>query len=102
MTNHLGDDVQPEVRVSVFDGHNDVLTQLRDSGGIAAAASFLQKTEFHIDAVKSAKGGLAGGFFAMWVDSPSEQSYQALMQQSEYDVPLPASVPQFSALSVVF
>ena len=38
----------------------------------------------------------------MWVDSPSEHNYQALMQQSEYDVPLPASVPQASALSVVF
>lgn len=101
MTHHRGDNKQPSVRVPVFDGHNDVLTQLRDSGGVAAAASFLDKTEFHIDAAKSAKGGLAGGFFAMWVDSPSEQNYQALMQQSEYDVPLPASVPQASALSVV-
>ncbi len=101
MTNQLSDNSHPDVRVPVFDGHNDVLTQLRDSGGIAAAASFLQKTEFHIDAIKAAKGGLAGGFFAMWVDSPSELNFQSLMQQSQYDVPLPARVSQSAAMSVV-
>ena len=85
----------------VFDGHNDVLSKLRDAGGVQVAESFLTETEFDVDRVKAELGGFAGGFFAMWVASPDTDDFQALMVQSEYDVPLPTPVAQNHALDVV-
>ncbi len=86
----------------VFDGHNDVLTKLRDAGGVAIADTFLSETNFDIDVVKASKGGLCGGFFAMWVASEEDgEDYQADMVKERYDVPLPAPVSQATALEVV-
>ena len=88
--------------VQIFDGHNDVLTKLRDAGGVKGAKVFLGDTEFDIDLLKAAKGGFAGGFFAMWVASPDEGvDYQTLMVQESYDLPLPEMVAHGEALSVV-
>ncbi len=86
----------------VFDGHNDVLTKLMRAGGVCAAESFLGMTDFHIDRHKAAAGNLGGGFFAMWVSSPSTGvDYQEMMTQKEYDVPLPELVERRMALDVV-
>ena len=86
----------------VFDGHNDVLSKLLKAGGVAAAESFLGVTDFDIDRPKAAAGNLGGGFFAMWVASPSTGvDYQEMMTQKEYDVPLPARVDRHAALDVV-
>ncbi len=85
----------------VFDGHNDVLSQLRDAGGVAAAERFLSVSDFHIDTIKAAKGNFGGGFFALWVASPGDGDYQALMVQESYDVPLPEPVDYQDALKVV-
>ena len=86
----------------VFDGHNDVLSKLMTAGGVCAAESFLGPTDFHIDRQKAAAGNLGGGFFAMWVASPSfGVEYQEMMTQKEYDVPLPERVERRTALDVV-
>jgi len=85
--------------IPVFDGHNDVLSRLRDAGG--SIQPFINGSEFHIDRLKAQQGGFAGGFFAMWVASPGEVSYQSLMVQDEYDIPLPQPVSQCDALQVV-
>ena len=88
--------------VLVFDGHNDVLTQLSRAGGVPASESFLTATDFHIDQIKAQAGGFGGGFFAMWVPSPGEgANYQAMMTQESYDIPLPTPVPFNPALNVV-
>ncbi|MFK7855673.1 MAG: dipeptidase [Granulosicoccus sp.] len=88
-------------RTRVFDGHNDVLSKLRNAGGLAQAESFAGKTEFHIDCIKAAAGNFGGGFFAMWVASPGEGDYQSMMTQASYDLPLPSTVDQPEALKVV-
>ena len=86
----------------IFDGHNDVLSKLRESGGISECEAFLGNTEFHIDLVKAAKGGFGGGFFAMWVASPENGlDYQSIMMQEQYNVPLPEPVAKHDALDVV-
>ena len=86
----------------VFDGHNDVLSKLRNSGGVAAAEDFLGQTDYHIDRDKAIAGNLGGGFFAMWVASPpSGVDYQEMMRQPEYDVPLADRVGRCSSLDVV-
>ena len=89
-------------RTLIFDGHNDVLSELRDSGGIRKCEAFLGETEFHIDLVKAAEGSFGGGFFAMWVASPENGvDFQSMMMQPQYDVPLPEPVAQSEALGVV-
>ncbi len=97
----MSNTVSQSSRIQVFDGHNDVLTQLRDGGGVSKAGMFQSSSDFHIDQVKARKGGLAGGFFAMWVDSPGQGGFESLMTQSAYDVPLPGEVSMQDALAVV-
>lgn len=58
----------------VFDGHNDVLLRLGgpDGGG---PNSFLERGEKgHLDLPRARKGGFGGGFFAVWIPSPSGQT----------------------------
>jgi len=88
-------------RTLIFDGHNDVLSKLRNAGGVSVADAFLSETDFDIDLIKAEKGGFAGGFFALWVASPGGGDYQSMMVQEQYDVPLPDPVLQSDALSVV-
>lgn len=88
-------------RTRIFDGHNDVLSKLRNAGGLARAESFAGDTEFHIDCVKAVAGNFGGGFFAMWVASSGEGDYQSMMRQASYDLPLPPPVSQSDALTVV-
>jgi membrane dipeptidase len=54
----------------VFDGHNDVLLRLwRD--GDTCGYGFINGMDAHIDAKKAEKGGLIGGFFAIF--TPQDQ-----------------------------
>jgi len=53
--------------IPVFDGHNDTILSLRETG-----RSFFERSETgHIDFPRAKAGGLAGGFFAVWVPSPN-------------------------------
>ena len=51
--------------INVFDGHNDVLLRLWLAGD-KQGAGYINGMDTHIDAIKAQKGGLAGGFFAMF------------------------------------
>lgn len=85
----------------IFDGHNDVLTQLHDAGGVSKAGQFLAMSSFDIDKIKADLGGFAGGFFAMWVASEGGGDFESLMAQGTYDLALPATVRQPDALKIV-
>ena len=87
----------------VLDGHNDVLTRLHEAGGVAAAERFVEGSTNHVDLPKARAGGLAGGFFALWVASPSDgsTSYQEAMRRPSYDLPLPAPIERAEARRVV-
>ncbi|MEM7544885.1 MAG: dipeptidase [Pseudomonadota bacterium] len=88
--------------VPVFDGHNDVLTRILKSGGVAEAKAFLTGLPGHVDAPKAKAGGFAGGFFAIWVPSPAELGdVVAMMQAPSYDLPLPPAIDQPDALGSV-
>ena len=52
--------------VPVFDGHNDTLLDLP----IADRSFFERSTKGHIDLPRAREGGLAGGFFAVFVRDP--------------------------------
>lgn len=63
-------EVSHEHRVPVFDGHNDTLLRLVNTG----ANYYERGDEGHIDDVKAREGGLAGGFFACFVPSPGDDA----------------------------
>jgi membrane dipeptidase len=52
----------------VFDGHNDTITHLRDIGG----SFFEDDPQCHISLPLAQRGGLIGGFFAVWVPDGDE------------------------------
>ena len=86
----------------IFDGHNDVLLQLYTAGGLPHAEQFLTGMIGAVDLPKARKGGFGGGFFAVFVPSPSEEGgIFEQMKKPEYDLPLPDPVAFEEAVSVV-
>lgn len=78
----------------IFDGHNDVLLQIFETGGLAQAGAFLTGLPGAVDLPKARQGGFGGGFFAVYVPSPSETGgILEQMKQPAYDLPLPDQVP---------
>jgi membrane dipeptidase len=56
-------------RITIFDGHNDVLLRLHSSG-----ASFFERgSEGHLDLPRAREGGFGGGFFAVFIPSEEEK-----------------------------
>lgn len=82
----------------IFDGHNDVLTQLYKG---APVDGFISGNDRHIDLPKAKLGGFAGGFFAIWVPSDIEEAplFEA-MRADSYDIDVPPNIPQAEALQV--
>ena len=58
------------MKTKVFDGHNDVLLRLWLKSD-AAGQGYISGMDTHIDAIKAASGGLAGGFFAIFTPQQS-------------------------------
>ena len=58
----------------VFDGHNDVLDRLGGPDGGGPSAFFEHGDQGHLDLPRAREGGFGGGFFAVWVPTPREQS----------------------------
>ncbi len=85
----------------IFDGHNDVLLNLYRDGGLSAAGSFETGRDGAIDVIKAQAGGFGGGFFAVYVPSPSDPDtkYQE-MTKAAYDLPLPDPIDWEDALPV--
>jgi membrane dipeptidase len=55
-----------EAIIQIFDGHNDTVLSLRETG-----RSFFEQSETgHVDLPRAQAGGMAGGFFAVWVPDP--------------------------------
>jgi len=53
-------------QIPIFDGHNDAILNMKETG----RSFFEESTEGHIDLPRAKSGGLAGGFFAVWVPDP--------------------------------
>lgn len=85
----------------VFDGHNDVLLRLMRRRGGQPERAFLEgETAGHLDWPRMRAGGLAGGFFAIFVPSQDDPGIDEMMAKSQYDVPLPPEIELTSAQRV--
>ena len=60
----------------VFDGHNDVLLRLGGPDGGGPSAFFERNDQGHLDLPRAREGGFGGGFFAVWIPSPREQTLE--------------------------
>jgi len=93
-------------RIPVFDGHNDTLLHLalKNPG---SEESFFSGREGHIDLPKARAGGLAGGFFAMFVPTRNwrkeirwrKEGPEGPIKSEGWDVPLAGGVGQPRALN---
>ncbi len=93
------DDAKLSTYPLIFDGHNDVLSKLFSSGGLAEANRFVTGLEGAIDLTKSKVGGFGGGFFAIWVPSPMDvDAKMEEMVQPSYDLPLADQIDAEDAL----
>ena len=85
----------------IFDGHNDVLLHLFRDGGLAASETFLTGRDGALDLPKAAAGGFGGGFFAVYVPSPTDKDFKMQeMTKPSYDLPLPVAIDWQDALPV--
>ncbi len=55
--------------IPVFDGHNDTVLSLRETG----RDFFERSAEGHLDLPRAREGGLAGGIFAVFISDPGER-----------------------------
>ncbi len=86
----------------IFDGHNDVLLKLHRAGGLSASESFISGREGAIDMPSAAAGGFGGGFFAVYVPSPTDLDFKfEEMSKASYDLPLPEPIDWEDAFPVV-
>lgn len=86
----------------IFDGHNDVLLKLHRAGGLSAAETFVTGREGAIDLPSARAGGFGGGFFAVYVPSPTDLDFKMdEMTKDTYDLPLPDPIDWEDAFPVV-
>ena len=89
--------------IPILDGHNDSLHHLYPYGDEQVRKFFMQHTEGHLDLPRARAGGLAGGFFAVFVPSASPGAAPRPMEVSitedGYEVPLAAPLDQAAALA---
>jgi membrane dipeptidase len=86
----------------VFDGHNDVLLKLYRAGGVEAAAGFLTGCSGAVDVPSAKLGGFGGGFFAVYVPSPTDLAAKfEEMTKPEYQLALPEPIDWEDAFPVV-
>lgn len=90
------------MNLPIFDGHNDTLLDLHLPERGQNRSFFIESEHGHIDLPRARAGGLAGGFFAIFVPAPekSEEFLKGLVETDKgYTVPLPPPLEQGYALA---
>jgi membrane dipeptidase len=78
--------------IPIFDGHNDTLLKLYRPKRGEERSFFERSAHGHIDLPRAQEGGLAGGFFAVYVPPPpkdQEDPDPDLPRTGPYEAPLP-------------
>jgi membrane dipeptidase len=96
--------VDSKTNLPVFDGHNDVLLSIYLPKKGQRLSFFDRNDHGHIDWPRMREGGFAGGFFAVFVPSPSRSDKHPGAapdaKNTAYELPMPASVDQTYAREI--
>ena len=87
--------------IPVFDGHNDLLQRIVAAGAAGPALWLEGNGEGHLDLPRIRRGGMIGGFFAIWVPSPAGLDDLESLRQLEnppYRLPLPDMIDAAAAI----
>ncbi len=87
--------------IPVFDGHNDILLRLLLDPARREEIFLTGEGKGHLDLPRMKAAGFAGGFFAIYLPSPTahdDANYQRLMQNPPYALPLPDLIPFADAI----
>lgn len=91
--------------IPVFDGHNDALLRWALPGRSDGTNFFERSDTGHIDLPRALEGGFAGGFFAIFIPSPSGRGHKKpprftdFVTEDGYAAPLPAPLKADYALN---
>ncbi|MFL5801334.1 MAG: dipeptidase [Roseiflexaceae bacterium] len=89
----------------IFDGHNDTLLSLYERERGEGVTFFDRSEKGHIDLPRAREGGLAGGFFAVFVPDDEKEPPADTPDEpvpSSYGLPLPSPLELAYAQRVVF
>ncbi|MGB3176874.1 MAG: dipeptidase [Albidovulum sp.] len=89
--------------IPVFDGHNDFLLRLLRDPENRETIWLKGERKGHLDLPRMKAGGFAGGFFAVYIPSPTPHDapdYEAIMDAPPYDLPLPELIGHQAAQPV--
>lgn len=87
--------------IPVFDGHNDILYRIAAKADKREALWLRGEGAWQMDLPRMQRGGFAGGFFAVYIPSPSEfdaADVLSAMNNPPYDMPLPPMIGAAEAL----
>jgi len=87
--------------IPVFDGHNDLLLRLLTDPARREQIFITGEGKGHLDLPRMKANGFAGGFFAIYLPSPTahdDTNYQAIMEAPPYILPLPDLIPFEAAI----
>lgn len=92
--------------IAVFDGHNDTLLRLYGPASRRELSFLVRQEEGHNDLPRAVEGHFAGGFYAVFVPSPSRPgAFTALevkFTESGYEVPMEGAIDPNYALHAAF
>ena len=87
-------------RIPVIDGHNDVVGAICGLGG-KDPRNFFERSDYgHIDLPRAIEGGLAGGFFAVWIPPDPASMTRSFRAGEEGAGALPPALDQSFALKM--
>jgi membrane dipeptidase len=88
------------LRIPVIDGHNDAVGAICGLGG-KNPRSFLERSNYgHIDLPRALEGGLAGGFFAVWIPPDPASMTRSVRAGEPGAGALPPAIDQSFALKM--
>lgn len=89
----------------IFDGHNDLLLRLLLDPANRESIWLTGEGKGHLDLPRMKAGGFVGGFFAIYLPSPTAHdsaAYMAAMQTPPYSLPLPDLITDKDGLAPAF
>jgi membrane dipeptidase len=85
----------------VFDGHNDLLLRLHNAPHNREVIWLLGEGKGHLDLPRMRAGGFMGGFFAIYIPSPSDGTdFMQAMQNPPFNLPLPPLIDADQAMPI--